>query len=361
MHSLMIIEPGLQFSNKSKAMSDTPFRDELRQITSAAIDAQRAYATYSGKQREIDLASAQRLAIADNAASAQRQWAAEQTKEIAASVVEGMSRLPGEIDPGLRPPTPEALLADSRIGLETAAKKARTNANGLQEGSRALSLWRAKRSSLMGVMGIGAVAAMVLIGALIFWLVFQARAERAAATQTVVTFRTGPTLTAGAATAIAITHEAQETIAVVSADATTTVANEPNSTEQVNSPATTPRPPTRTPRPPPTPGPTPTSLPPGAIVCIGALPTRITVGGKARVINYQLNVRAGPGTNHSVVRRLDPGRTMDVLDGPVCDDGQLWYYVLSEEIVPRDGSQPYRVEGWLVEESGGTYYLESLQ
>lgn len=110
-----------------------------------------------------------------------------------------------------------------------------------------------------------------------------------------------------------------------------------------------------------TPSPTPSLSPsPTSFACPGAFPTRVTAGGRARVINYQLNVRAGPGTDFAVVRRLDVGRTMDILDGPVCDDGQLWYFILSEEIVPRDGSGPYRAEGWLIEESDDEYYLEPI-
>lgn len=97
---------------------------------------------------------------------------------------------------------------------------------------------------------------------------------------------------------------------------------------------------------------------PAPVSCPGALPTRLVIGDTAQVINYQLNVRSGPGTRYSIARRLDVGRTMEVLDGPVCDDGQLWYYIRSEVIRPRDGSQAYQAEGWLVEESDGQYYLE---
>jgi serine/threonine-protein kinase len=102
------------------------------------------------------------------------------------------------------------------------------------------------------------------------------------------------------------------------------------------------------------------SASPTLVSCPGALPTRLAVGDTARVINYQLNVRAGPSTSDPIVRRLDPDRTMEILDGPVCNGGQLWYYILSETIRPRDGSQPYQAEGWLVEESGGAYYLEPV-
>ncbi len=123
--------------------------------------------------------------------------------------------------------------------------------------------------------------------------------------------------------------------------------------------------PTDTPSLPPTPSRTPRLVPSPtatskAIFCPGAFPARLAVGDRARVVNYQLNVRAGPGTNYDIIRRLDVGRTMDILDGPVCDDGQLWYYIISEEIVPRDGSKPYRAEGWLIEESDDEYYLEPI-
>ena len=97
-----------------------------------------------------------------------------------------------------------------------------------------------------------------------------------------------------------------------------------------------------------------------AVACPGALPTRLRVGDTARVINFQLNVRSGPSTANPVVRRLDVGRTMEILDGPECDNGQLWYYIRSETIQPRDGSQPYQAEGWLVEESDGDYFLEPV-
>jgi hypothetical protein len=340
-------------------MSDTPFRDPLQQIASAAGAARNAHAARNDRERTIDKAAAQRLAVAEKAIAADRQWAAERTREVAAVVEEGLSRLPGEIDPALTP-APQALSANSRAGLESAAQKAKTNAGGIQEGARALLLWRAKRSSLMGALGIGAVVALVLVGALVFWVVFQARAEETAATQTAAAATVAPTRTAVSLTA---TREAEQTAEVAAAEATSAMSNESATVgpAPTDSPTLTLPPPTRTPRPPPTPGSTPTSLPPGAIICPGSSPTRLTVGGQARVINYQLNVRSGPGTHHSVVRRLDPGRTVDVLDGPVCDDGQLWYYILSEEIVPRDGSASYRAEGWLVEESGDTYYLEPLR
>lgn len=106
--------------------------------------------------------------------------------------------------------------------------------------------------------------------------------------------------------------------------------------------------------------PTRAATSPSPITCPGALPTRLEAGGRARIINYQLNVREGPGTRFAIVRRLDVGRTMDIVAGPECDGGQLWYKIISDKVVPRDGSPPYRAEGWLVEESDDVYYLEPI-
>ena len=131
----------------------------------------------------------------------------------------------------------------------------------------------------------------------------------------------------------------------------------------------TPPPPTEEPTPAPSPTLTATTAPrevaattvtptPGAISCPGAFPTRLAVGDTARVATFQINVREGPGAAYSIVRRLDGNRTMEILDGPVCDDGQLWYYIRSETIRPRDGSEPYQAEGWVAEESDDEYLLE---
>ena len=77
------------------------------------------------------------------------------------------------------------------------------------------------------------------------------------------------------------------------------------------------------------------------------------------MINYQLNVRSGPSTQNSIVSRLSIDRTVTILDGPQCDDGQLWYYIKSDEYTNSAGVK-VSVEGWSVEESGDTYFLEPL-
>ncbi len=105
---------------------------------------------------------------------------------------------------------------------------------------------------------------------------------------------------------------------------------------------------------------TATNLPtatPTTVVCVGASPTRLSVGDKARVVNYQINVRSGPGTNFGVENTLLPGRLVDIIGGPECDDGQLWYEIRSEPFTNSAGER-IQVQGWSVEESGSTYFLE---
>ena len=70
-------------------------------------------------------------------------------------------------------------------------------------------------------------------------------------------------------------------------------------------------------------------------------------------------MRTGPGTGYSLVNRLLPGRRVEILQGPVCEDHQLWYYVRSEEFTNSAG-EILRIEGWTVEESGDTWLLEPL-
>ncbi|HRQ40105.1 MAG TPA: SH3 domain-containing protein [Chloroflexota bacterium] len=119
------------------------------------------------------------------------------------------------------------------------------------------------------------------------------------------------------------------------------------------------RTPTNTPTPTPTNTPTETPTMTPTPECIGAFPTRLTVGDRAKVINYQLNVRTGPGTNYPLVSRLSVDREVTVLEGPQCSNGQLWYHIKSDVYRTSAGNQ-VQVEGWSVEESGNVYYLAPI-
>jgi type II secretory pathway pseudopilin PulG len=349
-------------------MSDNSFQAQQQLVAAALRESQAAFVARNEGRRQADELTAARLAAAEKTLAARRQWVEGEIGAVAETVEQGLARAPQEIVAGYTPAPPpaESLSPDLRGGLQAARRDAGAALAGIKDGGRALLAWQARRASLLTGAGIAALVLVAAVALLIGGRFIQQRAATTRATEEAAAAITGEALTAQADTAAAEDPTEEDDPPATPANATDE-GTPPATTQQevalaeTETPVTgTPQPASRTPRPPPTPGPTPTSQPPGAIVCPGALPTRLAVGGRARVINYQLNVRAGPGTHFSIVRRLDPGRTMDILEGPVCDEGQLWYRMISEEVVPRDGSPPYRAEGWLVEESGGTYYLEPI-
>ncbi len=104
----------------------------------------------------------------------------------------------------------------------------------------------------------------------------------------------------------------------------------------------------------PTGGPTPTqaqtpAAPPSDFECPGAPPPRLAVGAQGRVTPGTPNrMRAEPGGRY--LRDIPAGGVFDVLEGPVCEDGFVWWKVR------------YRsVEGWTVEGRGDEYWLEPAQ
>jgi len=114
-----------------------------------------------------------------------------------------------------------------------------------------------------------------------------------------------------------------------------------------------------------TPTPTPTEDP---INCVGALQTRLTVGEPAKVIitTGTLNLRSEPRIDEETDNRvcqLKNGRIVDVIGGPSCDgEGQRWYLIRSRDAVQctLDTNKLTIAEGWAVEESGDTYFLEPI-
>lgn len=106
----------------------------------------------------------------------------------------------------------------------------------------------------------------------------------------------------------------------------------------------------------------------GGVVCEGALPTRLTVGDAAQVVNLEvsINVRSSPRVEtdpNNRICELRVGRLVDITGGPECDgEGQLWYFIRSRDAVQCTlGGEPAIAEGWVVEESGGTYFLEPVE
>jgi len=86
---------------------------------------------------------------------------------------------------------------------------------------------------------------------------------------------------------------------------------------------------------------------------IGSCPiSRLQVGDWTRVsLDPPIcnRLRTEPGTDGSVMTCVDPGVTMRVIDGPVCDDGWLWW-----RVVTSDGPR-----GWMAEGDGYSFWVDA--
>lgn len=84
--------------------------------------------------------------------------------------------------------------------------------------------------------------------------------------------------------------------------------------------------------------------------CPGAPETRLILYERGRVSDRDpdaLNLRAGPGTNFSILDRMPPGVVFFVLEGPICAQSYAWYRV------------DFRgEEGWIAEGDRGRYYVD---
>lgn len=91
------------------------------------------------------------------------------------------------------------------------------------------------------------------------------------------------------------------------------------------------------------------SEPGSGVECPGALPSRLNVGDKAVVITEPdpLRARAEP-PDGEIVELLYAGYALDIVGGPICDDGILWW-----EVELR-GDQ----RGWIAESVGEEYFVE---
>ena len=91
------------------------------------------------------------------------------------------------------------------------------------------------------------------------------------------------------------------------------------------------------------------TLPAPAMMCPGAPPPRLTVGGQARVTftdGTPLRVRATPGGEY--ITQLPEGTVVQVIGGPQCQGQFTWW-----QIQTTDGTQ-----GWSAEGDMEDYYLE---
>ncbi len=75
----------------------------------------------------------------------------------------------------------------------------------------------------------------------------------------------------------------------------------------------------------------PTSFSMQTPACRGLLPTRLKVNGFAYVSTdppLSNRVRSGPGKNYQVIGMIQPGKGMEIIDGPHCADGMVWWQVV---------------------------------
>ena len=78
-----------------------------------------------------------------------------------------------------------------------------------------------------------------------------------------------------------------------------------------------------------------------------ALAPLLEAGDRAIVSPGLANrVRSAASTNAQVLGNIQPGEVVDVLQGPVCNDGYYWYRI-----------QNARISGWTVEGSADEYWL----
>jgi Tol biopolymer transport system component len=89
-------------------------------------------------------------------------------------------------------------------------------------------------------------------------------------------------------------------------------------------------------------------------LCPGALDSRLDIGRKAKVTTdppTPNNVREGPGRGLRMVGQIKPGEEIEIIGGPQCDNGMIWWEIRSRV----SGLKGYTLEGdkttyWLVPE-----------
>ena len=77
-------------------------------------------------------------------------------------------------------------------------------------------------------------------------------------------------------------------------------------------------------------------------------PSRLYPGKLGYLIPYGVEnrVRISPSTNSQQVGTIDLGGIFEILDGPLCSEGYIWYEVNYEGLV-----------GWTVEGGSGEYWV----
>jgi hypothetical protein len=85
--------------------------------------------------------------------------------------------------------------------------------------------------------------------------------------------------------------------------------------------------------------------------CPGAKPQRVKVGGKAVVCTKsdRIMIRATPEPSAALVRRLETGTSLSIVDGPECNDKSSWWKIETDD----------KISGWVREGSDeiDPYYI----
>ncbi|HWQ47251.1 MAG TPA: protein kinase, partial [Longilinea sp.] len=84
--------------------------------------------------------------------------------------------------------------------------------------------------------------------------------------------------------------------------------------------------------------------------CSGALMSRLHPGDHAQVSNNGVasTMRQDPNTSAEIIDFLSPGLTVEILAGPTCSDGYVWFQVQSDQST---------TSGWTVESDSTSYWL----
>jgi uncharacterized protein YgiM (DUF1202 family) len=141
---------------------------------------------------------------------------------------------------------------------------------------------------------------------------------------------------------------------------TPTSTNTPTLTPTIDFTKTTPTPTstaTSTPQPTstntPTMIPSPTTTPrPDAVTCEGAMVSRLAAGEQAVVVATEpLNLRESASTSGASLAQIQPETTVNVLEGPECDEesGLAWWKIETRGL-----------RGYIVESLAGEYFLEPI-
>jgi hypothetical protein len=96
---------------------------------------------------------------------------------------------------------------------------------------------------------------------------------------------------------------------------------------------------------------TPTLPAPAKIECSGAPLTRLSKNGYAyasKTSSTSNNVRSSPGLGANVLGLLQPGKSVQLVEGPLCVEGYVWWKV---RLLPNG------ITGWTAEGKGEVYWL----